>query len=177
MRNTADRYGTMARVLHWAIGLLFIAQLAGGLYVFEFMERSAERSAMIGLHKAMGVTLLLLVLVRIGWRLYDPPPALPASMPAREQQGARVGHALLYLLMLVMPLIGIAIGSFNDRPTDVFGLFTIPALFAPNEELHELMEHLHAWGAYALGALIALHLAAAVYHKAVKKDGVADRML
>lgn len=176
MRNTADRYGPVARILHWSIGLLLVLQLAGGFWAFEFMERGAERSAMIGLHKAMGVVLLALVLVRIGWRLFDPPPALPAGMPVHEREGARVGHALLYLLMVAMPVIGLCIGAFADRPTDVFGLFVIPAFFEANEGLHEVMEDLHVWGAYLFSALIVLHAAAAVVHK-LRKDGVADRML
>jgi cytochrome b561 len=177
MRNTVDRYGPVARGLHWAIGLLIIGQLIGGFVAFELMGKSAERSALIGVHKAMGVMLLLLVLARIGWRLYDAPPALPAAMPERERQGARVGHALLYLLMLAMPLIGLSIGAFADRPTDVFGLFTVPAFFTANESMHDLMEDLHVWGAYLFGALIVLHLAAALMHKFIRKDGIADRMI
>lgn len=177
MRNTADRYGTVARALHWAIGLLFIAQIMGGFWVFEFMEKGDLRRQMIGVHKEMGVLLLALVLVRIAWRLYDPPPALPAAMPAHERQGARVGHALLYVVMLAMPVIGLCIGAFADRPTDVFGLFTIPAFFSANEGMHEAMEELHEWGAWLFVVLIAVHLAGAVYHKWIKQDGVADRML
>ena len=177
MRNTADRYGPVARGLHWAIGLLVLAQIAGGFVAFELLGKSAERSALIGVHKAMGVMLLALVLVRIGWRLYDAPPALPAAMPERERQGARVGHALLYLLMLAMPLIGLCIGAFADRPTDVFGLFTVPAFFDADDSMHELMEDLHVWGAYLFSALIVLHLAAAVMHRFIRKDGIADRML
>lgn len=177
MRNTADRYGPVARALHWSIGLLFVLQIAGGFVAFELMEKGATRSALISMHKAMGVALLALVLVRIAWRLYDAPPALPAAMPVRERQGARVGHALLYLLMLAMPLIGLSIGAFADRPTDVFGLFTIPAFFSADEAMHDLMEDLHVWGAYAFSALIVLHVAAALMHKLIRKDGIADRML
>jgi len=179
LRNAADRYGLVARALHWTIGLLLLAQLAGGFYVFEFMAKGATRSALIGVHKAMGVTILLLVLARVAWRLYDRPPALPAVMPALEQAGTRVGHAALYLAMLAMPLVGLWVADSGGRATDVFGLFEVPVLIGAGETefWHEVAETTHVWGAYLLLALIALHAITALYHKFLKRDALADRML
>src|SRR5262245_31910620 len=128
VRNTGERYGLVARVLHWSIGALIIAQLVVGFWTFEFMERTAQRSGNIGLHKALGVVLLLLVLVRIAWRVHDKPPALPASMSEQERNGARLGHALLYILMVAMPILGLLTNDTGGRSTDVFGLFTIPMM-------------------------------------------------
>src|SRR5687767_6983414 len=105
IRNSAERYGLVARALHWSIGLLIVAQLVLGFWTFEFMERTAARSANVNLHKALGVMLLILVLVRIGWRIHDKPPPLPASVGVQERVGARLGHMLLYILMFAMPIL------------------------------------------------------------------------
>jgi cytochrome b561 len=177
LRNSADRYGTVARALHWSMGLLLIAQVVGAVWVFEFMARSAERAALIGVHKALGVVLLILALLRLAWRAFDPAPALPGSIDSRLQRFARLGHGALYALMVLLPIGGILIGAYAERPTDVFGLFTIPAFMAPDEAMHELFEDAHKYGGYALGVLILGHLAVALHHKYVRKDGVADRML
>jgi len=177
IRNSAERYGLVARALHWSIGLLIVAQLVVGFWTFEFMERTAARSANIGLHKALGVVLLILVLLRVGWRLYDQPPPLPASVGAQERVGARLGHMLLYILMVAMPILGLLTNDTGGRPTDVFGIFTIPLMIGENEELHGFFEDAHKVGAYALGILIVFHLAAAAMHKFVRKDGVTERML
>ena len=177
MRNSNERYGTVARALHWAIGLLLLGQIAGGFIVFEFMDKSATRSALALMHMAMGSTLLLLVLARIAWRRHDRPPPFPAAMSAREQRGTRFGHRGLYLLMLAMPLIGLAIPGSAGRATDVFGLFRIPSFVPVNESLHDALEAAHEWGAYLLIALIVIHVGAALYHKFVKDDGILERML
>lgn len=177
MRNTAERYGTVARALHWSMGLLLVAQIIGGVYAFELMERSAERSALIGAHKAMGVLLLILVVLRLAWRAFDPAPALPGSVDARMQGLVKMGHGALYAFMVLLPILGILIGAFNDRPTDVFGLFVIPAFFEANETLHEVFEGAHKYGAWAFGVFIVGHVGVALHHKLVKKDGVAERML
>lgn len=177
MRNTAERYGPVARALHWTMALLLIAQIIGGVYVFEFMARSAERSALIGVHKALGVVLLFLVLVRLAWRAYDAAPPLPAALSERMKAYAKAGHGALYAFMVLLPIGGLLIGAFADRATDVFGLFTIPAFFEPNEALHELAEGAHKYGGWALGVFIVGHVAIAIWHKLIRKDGVADRML
>lgn len=177
LRNSNDRYGLVARVLHWSIGTLIVLQLTVGFWTFEFMERSAARSANINAHKAMGVLLLILVLARIAWRAYDPAPALPAAMSAQERTGARLGHMLLYMLMVAMPILGLLTADTGGRPTEVFGLFTVPLMIGEDEGLHEFFEDAHKFGAYALGVLILFHLAAALMHKLHRKDGVAERML
>jgi len=177
MRNTVDRYGTVARVLHWTMGTLLLLQIYLGFRAFEFMERGAERSASIGVHKALGVVLLILVVVRLAWRAFDPAPALPGSVDARMQRLAKIGHGALYAFMVLLPIGGILIGAYADRPTDVFGLFVIPAFFEANETMHEIFEGAHKYGAWAFSLFILGHVGIALHHKFFKKDGVAERML
>lgn len=177
VRNTAERYGLVARALHWSIGALIVAQLVLGFWTFEFMERTAERSANVNLHKALGVMLLIMVLARIAWRFYDRAPPLPASISAQERTGARLGHMLLYILMLAMPILGLLTSDTGGRATEVFGLFTVPVMVGEDEGLHEFFEDAHKVGAYALGVLIVAHFASAMYHRFVRRDGVAERML
>jgi cytochrome b561 len=175
-RNSDERYGLVARILHWGIGALIVLQLAVGFYTFEFAERDATRSALVNSHKALGVLLLLFVLARLAWRAYDAPPQLPASIGPQERTGARVGHWLLYILMVAMPVLGLLTSDTGGRPTDVFGLFVIPVMVGEDEGLHEVFEDAHKFGAYALGLLVLLHVGAAIRHHR-RKDGVADRML
>lgn len=177
VRNSTERYGVVARVMHWSIGLLIVAQLVLGFWTFEFMERDAIRSANVALHRALGVVLLIMILARIAWRTYDEPPALPASMSAQERTGARLGHTLLYILMLAMPILGLLVSDTGGRATDVFGLFTVPVMVGENEGLHEFFEDAHKLGAYALGLLIIVHFGAAMLHRFIRRDGVAERML
>jgi cytochrome b561 len=79
--------------------------------------------------------------------------------------------------MLAMPILGILTSDTGGRPTDVFGLFTVPLMLGEHEDLHELFEDLHKFGAYALGLLIVFHLGAALMHRFIRRDGVAERML
>jgi cytochrome b561 len=176
-RNTAERYGVIARVLHWAIGALLLVEIAIGIVAFELLERSAQRSALIGVHKALGVTLLALVLVRIVWRALDRPPALPATMCEAERRGARAGHALLYLLMLAVPVLGWISSDLGGRAIDVFGMFSIPSVLGEHEELHEAFETGHQVAAWSLLGMIALHVAGALYNHLFRTDGVLRRML
>jgi len=176
-RNTAESYGVVARALHWAIGLLLLAQLTLGVVTFELLERGAERSALAGIHKALGVVLLMMVLARLAWRSYDPVPEPPPSMCQAELRGARLGHALLYLLMMVVPVLGLLVSDTSGRATDVFGLFTVPEMVGEHEDLHDAFELAHKIGAYTLLAMIVVHVAGVVYHQLYCKDGVLRRML
>jgi len=177
IRNSSDRYGLVARVLHWSIGLLIVFELALGFWTFEIMGRTAARSANVSLHKALGVTLLVLILARIAWRIYDRPPPLPATLSAYERTGARISHALFYILILAMPIIGLLVGDTGGRATDVFGLFEVPMMVGEDENLFEYFDAAHKLGAFALSLLIVLHLDRAAFHRFVRKDGVAERML
>jgi cytochrome b561 len=171
-----DRYDLPMQVMHWAIALLVIAAFVIVQFV-EDMPRGPERVAMMGLHKSIGVCVLALVVARLGWRAARPQPDLPAGMSPLMGLAARTGHAGLYLLMILVPLVGIVMSQLNDRPVAVFGLFTLPTLFAPDKELGEVLEGLHEVAGNLILILSGLHAVAALYHQYILKDHVLERML
>jgi cytochrome b561 len=175
-RNSADRWGATARLLHWGTALLIIGLVAVGLLMQE-LPNSLFKLKVYAWHKSFGLTVLALVLVRLGWRLFDPRPPYPAGMPAWQQRLSSIAHGLMYLLIIAMPLSGWLYNSAANFPLRWFGLFGLPSLAAPDPELKQLARLLHAWGFYLLGLLFTLHVGAALHHHFVKRDTTLARML
>lgn len=171
---TLETYNRVARWLHWAIAVMAILNLIGGI----FHDAIGDSIPVIPLHKATGVTVLFLTLARIVWRLTHPVPALPAALAAWEGHVARITHALFYILLLIVPLTGWIMSSPGTRPLTWFGLFDLPrfavtkgdAVVGLSHEGHEIL-------GYAFAALVILHIAAALRHHFILKDAVLRRML
>ena len=170
-RDTA-RYTRVAMWLHWVIALFIVVNLSIGLLrgVFPVM-----RGWMPG-HKAIGLTVLALTLVRIGWRLAHPVPRLPATVPSWQRGAAHLVHGALYLLLLAMPLTGWLLVSGAERhPLDWFGLFPVPYLpVAPATA--DAADRAHMVLGWSMLALVVVHVAAALGHRLVLRDGVLWRM-
>jgi cytochrome b561 len=136
-----------------------------------------EAAVIIGLHRSIGVTVFALVLVRAVWRLINPPPALPGHTGRFVRLASHAGHAALYVLMLAVPVLGMLFTWAAGRDITFWGLFTLPALIGPDDNLHDLFENLHALAANAIMILVGVHVAAALMHQYVLKDGLLARML
>lgn len=173
MSAAAIRYNRGARLLHWLIAALVIANLASGL-LHDPLE---DYVRLMPSHKAIGMSVLALSLARLAWRFTWRAPAYPEAMTAFERGSAKAVHALFYLLMLAMPLTGWIVSSASKYPLDWFGLFDIPklavekgsALAGVTHEAHEIL-------GYAWVALLLIHVAAALRHHFVVKDGLMARM-
>jgi cytochrome b561 len=163
MSLAQERYSRVAMWFHWIIAALIIANLfVGGLHD-DFGDANAR--AIMFWHKSLGMTVLGLSIARLFWRIGHRPPAFDPVMAGWEVALARFVHAAFYLLMIGLPLSGWLVVSTAGRPTDFFGLFSIPPLPVPHEEdLHELSEEIHELIAYAMIALVALHVAGALKH-------------
>jgi cytochrome b561 len=180
-----SRYSTVAIVLHWTIALLIVGQLAGGLFMVRLPnEQAALKFQIFQLHKSFGITILVLSLFRLGWRLTHRPPPLPAAMPAWERLAARGVHIAFYVLLIAVPLAGWAYVSVAplNVPTVLFGLVPLPHLpfavaGAEREALAESLAGLHEALAFTMAGLLVLHIAAALKHHFVNKDGVLAHML
>lgn len=175
MTVTPARYSTGAIVFHWAIAVLLLFQLGLG-FGMEDLPRGPEKIAVVRLHISVGITILLLTLVRIGWRAVKPRPLAMELHPALKGL-AKAVHALLYFVMIAGPLVGWAIVSTgkSTAPTMVFGLFSWPKLPLP-QGWHEGAEEVHKLIAYLLIGLFALHVAGALRHHLLRDDLV-GRML
>ena len=177
------RYTGVAILLHWLIAVAILGQIALGLIMTQKGLPPMRQFQLYQLHKSVGITILLLVVLRVLWRLGHRPPPLPPAMPALERRAAGGAHLLLYGLILGLPLTGWAVVSASpfNIPTVLYSVVPWPHL-PVLPELHDkapveaALKAVHAYGAWALIALVALHTAAALRHAIVLRDGVLRRM-
>jgi cytochrome b561 len=172
--TAGPRYTKVAIWLHWAIGLAVIANICLAMLT-EGLPRDVHRAAM-GVHKALGITILALTVLRIVWRLVHKAPPLPAAVPAWQRVLSKVVHFLFYALLILLPLSGWIWMSAADRPVDFFGLFTVPSLVAPDKSLADMMHERHELLGLTMLALVVIHILAALKHKFVDRSGVNARM-
>lgn len=170
------RYSGVARWLHWIIAIFVILNLVSGIG-HEALPRD-QRGAVMALHFSSGMTILALSLARLLWRLGHRPPPLPDGMKGWEIKLAGATHAVLYLLMIVLPLSGWVIVSTAPFPIQWFGLFALPKFGVTREDaLAGLAGEGHEILGFVMLALVLLHVAAALYHQYGRKDGLMGRML
>jgi cytochrome b561 len=169
-------YTRTAKALHWLMAAMLFGQLGLGFYMSD-LALSPLKLRLYSWHKWSGVTLCLLVLIRLAWRLTHRPPRLPEDMARAMQLAARVGHWLLYLLMIAIPLSGWLMSSAKGFQTVWFGVLPIPDLIGKDKALGDLLESVHTGLNVCLVALIAVHIAAALKHHFVDRDDVLIRML
>lgn len=176
LRNTNEFYGIIAQSLHWLVAALVFVQFGLGLYAAR-LPVSLARLQWLSRHKSLGLAILALVLLRVAWRWLNPPPALPDSMPRWQRGAAATIHRLLYVLLVLAPLAGWMYASAAGLSVNWFGLFQVPDLLPKQFELSELLKAVHK-GSVALLALLLLgHVAGALRHALVLRDGIMHRML
>jgi cytochrome b561 len=171
-----DRYTSVAIALHWVLAVGILLQIALGFYLGEVPRGLPERSAWVNFHKSTGVTLAVLILLRLGWRIAHAPPPLPASVPAWQRLAARASHALLYACMIGMPLTGYVASNFSKFGIKYFGLVLLPPWGGDDKAVYAVFNSTHKFLALVFVSLIALHAAAALKHALVDRDGVMRRM-
>jgi cytochrome b561 len=172
-----QRYTHTAIFFHWLIALLIIGTFSLGLVMTDIPGITPTKLKYFSWHKWAGVTVLTLATLRLLWRLLNPAPDYPASMPDWQQRAAHGLHLLLYVLIFAVPLSGYFYTLAAGVPVVYFGLVPLPVLIAPNPELKPLLKGLHYWLNMVLAGAVGLHLAAALKHQFIDRDGVLKRML
>lgn len=180
------RYDSVAMTLHWLIALAVLLNIGLGLYMGDLPRSDPMKFQIVQLHKSIGLTVLILSLLRVAWRLTHTIPALPSEMGAAMKALARTAQVLLYVLMIILPLTGWLMVSSSPLglPTSYFGLFDWPHIWfladmarESKKELVEVFEESHELLAWIAIGLIGLHVVGALYHQHVRRDGVLKSML
>jgi cytochrome b561 len=173
--NTVRSWGVVSKTLHWLIVLLIINQ-------WIIMERAeslgmAAKLQAIGLHKSLGMTIFMLAIIRLVWRLLNPVPSLDGLTKSWERRLAALSHVLLYGLIFSLPLSGWLMSSARNFPVSWFNQFQFPDLVPASQELYRSMQDLHHLLFWALTAVALLHVAGALKHHFIDRNEVLRRML
>lgn len=177
LKSTTDRYGLIARALHWSMALLLLALFVLGWWATELTYYDPLYRIIPDLHRSLGVLAALLIGLRLGWWLLDRRPQPSARASSWERWAARLVHALLYALMVLLPISGYLMSTADGRGVDVFGLFQLPALLPPSSGREEWAGAVHYYLGYGGAWLVLLHVAAALKHQLLDRDGTVRRMI
>ncbi len=178
LRNSGERYGAVAVMLHWMMAAVLVALVILGLYMVRLPDAGfdTKKIALILFHKELGVLALVLVALRLAWRAGNALPRLVDELPDWQKLSARFVHLCFYALMLALPLSGLMMSSATGIPVSFFGGFELPDLVPYSERLFHAFIALHKWLAYALVAFTLIHAAAALGHHLVLKDETLKKM-
>jgi cytochrome b561 len=174
MSNAPHRFAPIQRILHWLMAACIIAMLFIGVGMVSTV--APTYLPLILIHKTLGVALLVLVVIRLALRLHYGAPALPEDLPPAMKLGARLSHLALYGFMIVMPLLGLGMLWAAAYPVVLFGGIQIPAVLPQSDRAHTLLWNAHFYLGFAFFAIVLLHLAAALFHALVRRDGVFGTM-
>jgi len=175
--GTAAGYKPLAKIFHWLTALLVLLTIPAALTMLTPGIGRWLQDPLFMFHKNVGVVLLVLVAMRLVYRLLNPPPPLPQTMPRLQRYLAETTHWLLYGLLLAMALSGFIRVTAGGFPLEVFDRFGIQNLVPRSDGLAETAKRIHAFLRYPLIALILLHIGAALYHGLIRRDGITKRMM
>ncbi|MEI6003114.1 cytochrome b [Paraburkholderia bengalensis] len=173
MNTTQHRFSALQRALHWIMAVCILAMLFIGVGMVSTIR--PDYLTLVSIHKPLGIAILVLALIRLVVRLSRGAPALPADMPEPMKLAAYLSHLAFYALMIALPLLGYGMLASADYPVVVAGI-RIPSLLPHSNELHTLLWNAHKYLALCFFALIVVHLAAALFHALVRRDGVFHAM-
>ena len=171
-----SHYTRTAIALHWLIAIAIVVTFGVGFYMHD-LPLTPWKLKIFSWHKWAGVTIFLLVLFRLGWRITHRPPGPPVGMPAWQHIAAEAVHLLIYVLMFAIPLSGWLMSSAKGFQTVYFGVLPLPDLIGKDKELGELLSFVHKTLSIALAAIVLGHLGAALKHHFIERNEVLTRML
>ena len=177
IKNTLEHYGVVTKLLHWSIALLIIAMTALGIYMVELTYYDRYYNLSLETHKALGILVLELAILKLLWVCFETSPGAAAGMKMWEKAAAKAMHVTLYTMMVLIPISGYAISTSDGKTVSFFGWYEVPAWLPPIDNLNQIASSIHYWLAYITIGLVGGHIAAALKHQLVDKDGTLRRML
>lgn len=170
------RYSTTARLIHWIMAALILMTIPAGLVMVQpGLDRGLQNTLFI-FHKNVGVALLILVVLRLVWRIGHPAPPLPATVPAWQARIAGLSHLALYGLMVIVPVAGYVRVKAGGFPIETLDALGVPSLVPRSDALAEVAKTIHYGAGLAIAVVMAAHIGAALFHGIVKRDGVFSRI-
>jgi cytochrome b561 len=176
MSSARLTYSLTLRVLHWLTALCMFVVIPLAWYMTNLDRHDPMRGNWVNLHKSIGLTILLLTLIRVVTRLSGTAPPLPATIPSFEQTLAHIGHGLLYVILFAMPISGYINSYGGGHAVNWFWLFQVPAVVPQDKALGHLGSRVHYLLAYLTYALIAGHVLAVIYHQLIQRIDLLGRM-
>jgi cytochrome b561 len=173
-RNSQERYGSVAQWLHWGMFVLIALQVVGGEVLEELPKKPAIRGFAFDAHETIGLVVLFLLFLRLGWKMANPAPA--EAGPEWQRFAARLAHGVLYLLLVAIPVTGYVMVVTKGHHAAFFG-WDVPSLLGKDETLAKSVGGLHEALTKALIVIVAMHVAAALWHHLIARDGILRRML
>ncbi len=174
--NTKENYGLISRLFHWIIAIFIISMLSVG-FIMTGIQQFELKMEVYKIHKALGVTLLVLVILRLLWKFNNITPMLPKTTPFWQVIASRMNVLLFYVMMFLMPISGLLMSLLNGHAIDYFGFFKIAPFFSEATLAGSIARQTHIYSSYAFVILLILHIMAAFYHHLVLKDNILWRIV
>ena len=175
--NTEERWGSVQIGLHWTIAaLVLLVQVPAGITMTS-VEPGTVQNVGYNIHKTTGIVIFLLAIVRLGWRWSHPVPGYAPDMPVWQARLARTTHAILYIVLFAMPITGFLYTAMGGFPVPFFMVYDLAQLVPENKPVAEVFKYAHLTLQFVLYVTVLLHVAGALQHYFVRKDGILRRML
>ena len=172
VKNHEAGYGLISKTLHWLMAIMLVTLVIVGTYMVGLERSDPPRDFLYGMHKSFGALFLLLALLRVLWVSYSRGPKLPEQLAGWEKLLSKLVTGLLYLLLLAIPVSGIAISNFFGAPVTFLGLFEFPIIFEKDMQMLDTAKTIHMGLVFLSLFMIALHVAGALKHRYLDADGV-----
>jgi len=174
MTTSRERFAVPQRLLHWLMAICILSMLFIGVGMVS--TAAPKYLTLVQIHKPLGIAILVLALIRLALRIYYGAPSLPLDLPEPMKLAAYSSQVILYALMIAMPLLGWGMLSAAAYPVVLFGGVHLPPILPVSASLHTLLWHAHYYLAFAFFAIILMHVAAILFHKLIRRDGVFETM-
>jgi cytochrome b561 len=172
--NSADSYGIVTKHFHWIMAAIILFNFALGYFMGD-LDKGPLRFFIFNLHKSLGILIIILIILRLFWRLINLVPA-PLSQNYLLNKLSKVVHYFFYFILLVVTFSGWTYSSARGGPINVFGLFSVPALVEKNDEIAKIARNIHTLSVYVFITFVAIHILASLYHHYFLKDKTLKRM-